>query len=388
MVGASQTKFGDFPDRSIKELFVEAYTDLIESIDKGCDPRTIDAAYIGTLGVGGFQLGQSAPLLTGHVGLPHIPTVRVENACASGSLAIVCAARAIALGECDVVLAGGIEKMRDMSATQTKYWLGVSGDTEYERLAGMTFAGIYALMANRYMHEYPLERKHLSMIAVKNHRNGAANPKAQFQKEITLETAMNSPSVASPLGLFDCCSITDGAALVLLAAADRSHEFTDHPIHLLGWGTGSDYLAVHDRQCMTSLSAVVAASKRAYTTAGVAPSDIDVAEVHDCFSIAEVMAYEDLGFCERGMAHRAIEDGRFTLGGSLPVNPSGGLKAKGHPVGATGVSQAYEVFQQLRASADKPNRQVCNPHLGLTHNVGGSGGSAVVIIYGNEGKSA
>ncbi len=382
--GAYQTKFGDFPSLGIKELFLEAYKGLLESVDKGIDPALIEAAYIGSLGVGGFQLGQPAPLLTGFIGLPGIPSVRVENACASGSFALLGAIHSILSGEHEILLAGGVEKMRDMSTMETKFWLGVSGDTEYERLAGVTFAGVYALMANRYLEEYDLEKKHLSMIAVKNHRNGAQNPKAHFQREITLEQAVGAPNVAYPLNLYDCCPISDGAAAVLVVNDKRVKEFTDAPLYIIGWGAASDYLAVYDRKSLTTISAAVKAANKAYKMASVSPQDVDVAEVHDCFTIAEVMAYEDLGFCGRGESHKFIEDGYFTLEGTLPVNPSGGLKSKGHPLGATGLGQAYEIFHQLRGSVEKKSRQVSNARIGLTHNVGGSGGSAVVFIYGGS----
>lgn len=381
IVGSSQTRFGDLPDSSIKELFASAFRHLLVSVDKGIDPQQIEAAYIGTLGVGGFQLGLSAALLTSFVGLPGIPAFRVENACASGGFALLGAIYDVASGAHDVVLAGGVEKMRDMSSLKTRYWLGVSGDTEYERLAGMTFAGVYAMIANRYMEEYALDNKHLSMIAVKNHHNGAMNPKAQFQREVTLGRALKAPMVADPLNLYDCCPLSDGAGAALVVAAERAKEFTDCPVYVAGFGAASDHVALHDRTVITSLNASVGAAKAAYEMAEVGPADIDVAEVHDCFTIAEVLAYEDLGFCERGEAHRHIEEGTFTLQGKLPVNPSGGLKAKGHPIGATGLGQTYEIFNQLRGTADRPERQVADADVGLSHNVGGSGGAAVILIY-------
>lgn len=382
IVGAGQTKYGDFPDKGIKELFTEAYREMLASVDKGIDPKDIQAAFIGTLSSGsGFQLGQMAPLLTGHVGLPDIPAVRVESACASGGYALMMAVNAIASGKYDIVIAAGVEKMRDVSATKSKYWLGVSGDTEYERLAGLTFAGIYAAMARRYMEEYGLRREHLSMVAVKNHRHGAQNPKAQFQREIDLETALSGPEVAFPFNIWDCCPTTDGAAAVLLVNPRIAKSFTDCPVYIIGWGSGSDYLAIHDRESITSVRAAVRAAKEAYQQAGVRPEDIQLAEVHDCFTIAEVMAYSDLGFCEPGQAGRLLEEGATALGGRLPVNVSGGLKAKGHPIGATGVGMAYEIFNQLRGRAEKPSRQVPDARIALSHNVGGSGGSATVFIY-------
>ncbi len=378
VVGFGQSAFGDFPELGIKELFAEAFWDMAKSVDRGFDPACVEAAYVGTLGVGGFQLGQPAPLLTGYVGLRGIPSVRVENACASGGFALLAAVQAVASGTCDVVLAAGIEKMRDLSATQTRYWLGVSGDTEYERLAGSTFAGIYALMAARYMADYKMEHRHLSLVAVKNHRHGSLNPKAQMRRPITLEEAEAAPLVASPLRLFDCSPTSDGAACALVVAAERAASFTDRPVWVAGFGAASDYLAVHDRDSVTGLEASRRAAGRAYSMAGVGPENVDVAEVHDCFTIAEVMAYEDLGWAEPGHGFRLLEQGVTELGGRRPVNPSGGLKAKGHPLGATGIAQVGEIFLQLRGQAGR--RQVPGAGLGLTHNVGGSGGTAVVFV--------
>ncbi|MCL6450904.1 MAG: thiolase domain-containing protein [Acetobacteraceae bacterium] len=382
IVGAGQTRFGDFPDRGVKELFAEAYQETLASVDRGMDPADIQAAYIGCLSAGGgFQLGQLAPLLTSYVGLPDIPSLRVENACASGGYALVAAICAVASGRYDLVLAAGVEKMRDASANRARYWLGVSGDTEYERLAGLTFAGIYATMARRYMEEYALKREHLALVAVKNHAHGAQNPKAQFQRQVDVDTVLRGPEVASPLGVWDCCSTTDGAACVLVASARVARSFTDRPVYVMGWGAASDHLAIHDRARITSLRATVSACRQAYQQAGVGPQDLDLAEVHDCFTIAEIMAYSDLGLCEEGRNAALLESGATRLGGSIPVNVSGGLKAKGHPLGATGIGMACEIFWQLRGQAELPSRQVKDAQIALSHNVGGSGGSAVVVVY-------
>lgn len=379
IVAAGQSAFGEFPKKSIKELFVEAYRDMLGAADVPLDPRRVQAAYVGSLGVGGFQLGQIAPLLTTYIGLGPIPVARVENACASGGFALYQAVLAVASGACDVALAAGVEKMRDLSSSKTRYWLGVSGDTEYERLAGLTFAGIYALMASRYMHEHRVGKKYLSMVAVKNHENGARNPKAHLRRKIALEEAMKAPDVAHPLNLYDCSPTSDGAAVAIVAAAELAREFTAKPVEIAGFGAGSDHLAIHDRETITSLRASVEAAKKAYEMAGISPADVQVAEVHDCFTIAEILAYEDLGFCPAGGAPRLLDEGATTLQGRLPVNPSGGLKSKGHPLGATGVAQAVEIFRQLRGEAKE--RQVKDAEIGLSHNVGGSGGSAVVFVY-------
>ena len=380
IVGAGQSRYGEFPDKSIKELFFEAYKDMASSVDRDFDPKRIEAAYIGNLGCGGFQLGNLSALVSEYAGLPYIDTMRIENACASGGYALATAAMSVLSGVHDVVLAGGVEKMTDVSGSKGKYWLGVSGDTEYERLAGTTFAGLYALLAQRHMHEFGTKREHLSGVAVKNHKNGALNPKAQFQRETTLEKAMASPVVAAPLNLFDCCSTTDGASAVLVTSAEAAKSFTDTPVWISGFGTSSDYLAIHDRVQTVALEGTRRASAKAYKMAGVGPKDLDLAEVHDCFTIAELLAYEDLGFCEKGRAGPFLEEGHTQIGGDLPVNASGGLKAKGHPIGSTGTGQAYEMFHQLRGSVQKPGRQVKGAETGLLHNVGGSGGTVAVSI--------
>jgi len=380
LVGAGQSRYGDFPDKGIKELFLEAYKDMAVSVDRGYEPKLVESAYIGNLGSGGFQLGNMSALVSEYVGLPHINTMRIENACASGGYALVAAVMDVASGAHKVALAGGVEKMTDVSGIKQKYWLGVSGDTEYERLAGTTFAGLYALIAQRHMHEFGTKREHLSMVAVKNHKNGAQNPKAQFQREITLEQAVKGPMVAAPLNLFDCCSTTDGASAVLVVDAEIAKQFTDTPIYVGGFGTSSDYLAIHDRVSTVTLEGTKRASAQAYAMAGLAPKDVQAAEVHDCFTIAELLAYEDLGFCEKGKAGQFIEEGHTQIGGDKPVNASGGLKSKGHPIGSTGTGQAYEMFNQLRGTVQKPARQIKGAEIGLIHNVGGSGGTVAVTI--------
>jgi acetyl-CoA C-acetyltransferase/acetyl-CoA acyltransferase len=231
------------------------------------------------------------------------------------------------------------------------------------------------------MYEYAIDRKYLSMVAVKNHGHGAMNPKAHVRRPISLEEAMSGPPVASPLNVYDCCPTSDGAAVVILARGDIAREFTDTPVFVKGMGTGADALAIHDRTDITGLKAVRDAASRAYSMAGIGPDQIDLAEVHDCFTIAEIMAYEDLGFCPRGEAAKLLDRGDTALGGRIPVNVSGGLKSKGHPLGATGVGQVCEIFDQLRGVACKPERQVRGARFGLAHNVGGSGGTATVLIF-------
>jgi acetyl-CoA C-acetyltransferase/acetyl-CoA acyltransferase len=230
------------------------------------------------------------------------------------------------------------------------------------------------------MYEFGTKREQLSGVAVKNHKNGAQNPKAQFQREITLEQALKSPIVAAPLNLFDCCSTTDGASAVLVCDAEIAKQYTDDPVYVAGFGTSSDYLAIHDRVSTVALEGTRKASERAYKMAGLTPKDVQLAEVHDCFTIAELLAYEDLGFCEKGKAGQYLDEGHTQIDGDKPVNASGGLKSKGHPIGSTGTGQAYEMFNQLRGTVQKPSRQVKKAEIGLVHNVGGSGGTVSVTI--------
>ena len=378
VVGAGMTAFGVRPE-SPKRLFAEAVAEALASVEKGMDARDVQEAWVGSTAFGGWQLGNTAAYLVEQAGLPGVPARRVENACASSGFALRDAVLAIRAGACDVALVGGFEKMNDVSGLHKRYWLGVSGDTPWERMAGATFPGVYAMMAARHMHEFGTTREDLAHVAVKNHRHGAGNPKAQFQKPVALEKAMASPMVAAPLGMFDCCSTTDGAAAVLLASDRVARRHTDTPVWVEGSGAATDFLAVHDRPTMTTLDATVRASRAAYAEAGVEPRDVHLAEVHDCFTIAEVLAVEDLGFAKKGDGGAMAREGRTTHGGEVVVNPSGGLKAKGHPLGATGAGQAVEAFEQLQGHAGK--RQVRGAEVALAHNVGGSGATCAVHVF-------
>lgn len=316
------------------------------------------------------------------MGLTGKPITRIENACSSSGFAFRSAFLAVASGTSDIALAAGVEKMRDLPPDRLRYWLGVSGDTEWERLAGMTFTGVYALMAQRHIHQYGTREEQLHMVAVKNHKYGADNPKAHLRRAITLEQASKSAAICHPLRLFDCCPTSDGASAAILCDAAKAKKFAELPIRVLGSGAATDRLALFQREDFTVLLASVSAAKQAYAMAKLEPRDISLAEVHDCFTIAEVMAYEDLGFCKKGEGGKLIEEGQTYIGGRIPVNVSGGLKAKGHPIGATGVGQIYEITKQLRGEAEKNSRQVPNAKIGLAHNVGGSGATAVVHILG------
>jgi acetyl-CoA C-acetyltransferase len=337
---------------------------------------------VGNMSAGRFiEQEHIGALIADYAGLStrHIPATRVEAACASGGLAFRQAVISVASGISDIVVAAGVEKMTDVGTGASVDTLAGAADREWEGFMGATFPGLYAMIATDYMHRYPLTREQLGMVAVKNHHNGARNPIAQFRQEITLETVLSSPLVADPLRLFDCSPITDGAAAVILAPLDRAREFTDTPIRVLATAQASDTIALHDRRDISCLDATLVAGERAFAMAGLPREKIDFLEVHDCFTIAEICAIEDLGFCKKGEAGRLTEEGFTALDGDLPVNTSGGLKACGHPVGATGIKQVCEIVQQLRGEAGA--RQV-DGEIGLTHNVGGTGATVVVHILG------
>jgi acetyl-CoA acetyltransferase len=293
--------------------------------------------------------------------MDNIPVRRVENACASSGFAFRDAWMAIKSGQADIVVAGGIEKMNDLTPERKRFWLGVSGDTEWERLAGLTFPGTYALMARRHFHEFGSVHDDLVNISVKNHMHGLDNEYAHIRKDVSFDKAQNGFMVADPLTLYDCCPTSDGASTVILAADHVAKKLSEDPIWVLGSGAGSDHLALHDRPSITQLIASQRAARSAYDQAGINASDIDLAEVHDCFTIAELMATEDLGFASRG------------------------LKSKGHPLGATGTGQVVEVFKQLRGEVES-SRQVRDANTALTHNVGGSGATCAVHVFGRDLK--
>lgn len=378
IIGAGHTRFGVLAE-SPHRLVRQAVDQAVASIDRGFDREAIEEIYLASLGFSGWQLGNSSAIAAEEAGRPGVPAVRVENACASGGFALRQAVDSIASGRRDLVLVIGLEKMTDVTNARRRYWLGVSGDTEWERLAGLTFAGVYGLMAARYAAKFGPIREALSEVAVKNHANGALNPNAHFQKPVTREQASSAPSVAAPLGLFDCCPVSDGAAALLVARPEIARRFTDRPVLVVGTGAGSDHLAIQERSDVTRLDASRSAAEEAFRHAPFDRKGVDFLEVHDCFTIAELLALEDLGIAERGKAGAMTLAGETRLNGPRPVNPDGGLKAKGHPIGATGVSQVYEVFLQLRGQAGA--RQIRGAERALTHNVGGSGASAAVHLF-------
>ena len=381
VIGIGMTKFGELWDKSFRDLVAEAGIKAI--MDAGIEGKDIDAMYIGGMSSGGFvEQEHVAPLAIEVAGLEdfHIPATRVEGACASGGIATRQGYIAVASGMHDIVLVGGAEKMTDVVGTEATNVLASAADREWEAFFGMTFPGLYALMARYHMHKYGTTQEQLASVAVKNHFNGSMNPNAQFNRKISIDDVLASPMVADPLHLLDCSPITDGAAAAILAPLDIAKKFTDKIVKILASTQASDTISLHNRKRFDALPAAVHAARQAYKMAGIEPKDIDVAEVHDCFTIAEIMAIEDLGFFEKGKGGKASEDGLTALDGQIPINTSGGLKAKGHPVGATGVAQVNEIVLQLRGEAGE--RQVKDAEIGLTHNVGGSGGTAVIHILG------
>jgi len=406
VVGAGMSKFGAFPDKTGRDLFVEAYREMAHGIDKGFDPREIDAIYVGNFSSDLFEKqAHNAPIMVDVVGLTPRSATRVEDACASGGVALRQGLMAIASGLADMVLVGGFERMTALPTAEVTDTLAAAADGLYEIPAGFTFPGFYAAIASAYMHKYGLTPEHLMHVAIKNHANGALNPKAQFGVTIAawmqgrvepakkknkpvpawqnefdfLHDDAANPMVAWPLRLFDCSPITDGAACVLLVAEERARDFTEAPLYVIGSGQASG-MPLHARADLTSIDAAQIAARQAYDMANVTAADIRLAEVHDCFTIAEIVATEDLGFFAPGRGYGMAEDGVTARDGAKPINTSGGLKSKGHPVGASGVAQVVEVWKQARGEAGE--RQVKQDvTLALTHNVGGTGQTCAVHIF-------
>jgi acetyl-CoA C-acetyltransferase len=375
IIGVGMGKFGELWERSFRDLFVEAAIKAID--DAGVDH--IDSMYVGCMS-GGLFVGQEhiGPLMADYLG-QHVPATRVESACASGGAAVRAGYFEVASGASDLVLVGGVEKMTDVSGDEATYALATAADQEWESFSGITFPGLYALMAVAHMHKYGTTSRQLASVAVKNHANGGKNPEAQFPEKITVDTVLNSVMVADPLHILDCSPITDGAAALILCPADQAKKLAKKgAVKIIGSGQASDTIALHSRADFTSLRSVQKSAAVAYKMAGKTPKDIQLCEVHDCFTIAEIMVTEDLGFFEKGKGGPAVEGGETALGGKIPINTSGGLKSKGHPVGATGVAQLVEVTQQLRGEAGA--RQIKGARVGMTQNMGGTGASSIVHI--------
>ncbi len=377
VVGIGILKWGELWEKSFRNIFTEAALNSID--DAGVDH--IDSLYVGCM-TGGLFVGQEhvGAVMADYIGQKNIPAVRVESACASGAIAFRQAFMEVASGMSDIVMAGGVEKMTDVSGDGATYALATAADQEWEVFHGVTFPGLYAMMARAYMKKYKMTRKQLSAVPYKNHQNGAKNPYAQYSFPIKLEDVEKGVLIADPLHILDCSPITDGAAAAILTTVDIAKKLKKPIIKVTGSGLATDTIALAQRESLTWLKSTELAGKAALKMAGRKITDIDLIEVHDCFSIAEIIVTESLGLFKPGKGAKAAADGVTALDGKIPVNTSGGLKAKGHPVGATGIGQVVEIVKQLRGEAENGRQIKGNPKVGMAQNMGGSGASAAVHI--------
>jgi len=394
-----------FREKDSKDLFAEAFMEMLGSVDRGVDPKDIDALYLGNFS-NDFFTHQShwGPIISDLIGLTPKPATRTEGACASSALAFREGVFAIASGFYDMVLVGGVEEMSKRTTEEVAEGLALA-TVPYEGQVGFTFPGVFGAVATAYFAKYGAGREHLMNVTIKSHNNAPLNPKAQFP--VTIRDLMNSkvesarrrgepipewkdekdflrdqrvnPVVAWPMHLFDCCPISDGACCILLVAEEIARNFTDDPIYVVGLGQGSGR-GFHASPDLTYFEATRYAAQEAYGMSGLGPQDVQFAEVHDCFSIAEIIHIEDLGFFKPGHGYKAVEEGQTRLDGPKPINTSGGLKCKGHPVGATGVSQIYEVWTQLKGRAGKRQIPIQDLRIGAAHNLGGTGGTCTFTI--------
>jgi len=405
VVGAGMSRFGMFPDKDSKDLFVEAYHETLSSVDKGIDPNDIDALYLGNFS-NDFFVHQAhwGPLISDIIGLAPKPATRTEGACASSALSFREGIFAIASGFYDIVLVAGVEEMSKRTTEEVTEGLALA-TTPYEMRVGFTFPGVFGAIATAYFAKYGATREHLMNVTIKSHNNATLNPKAQFntsirdimksrierakqreqpvptwrdEKEFLRDDRAN-PTVAWPMKLYDCCPISDGAACMILAAGEIAKNFTDNPLYVAGMGQGSGR-GLHAAEDITYFEATRYAAQEAYQMSGLGPEDIQFSEVHDCFSIAEIIHMEDLGFFKPGEGYKAVEAGLTKLDGSKPINTSGGLKCKGHPVGATGIGQLFEVWKQLRGEAGERGVPIKDLRIGAAHNLGGTGGTCTFTI--------
>ena len=383
VVGAGLIKFGELFDQSYEQMAAGAFNAAVVAVDKGFEPSLVEAAFVATQrGTLWGQEGIGGNTVPTAIGLAGIACTRIENACPSGSDAFRVGAMAVASGVHDVVLVIGVEKMRDKSTEEGLLSRAAAGHPIYTR--GETAPVLFAPFATRHMHEFGTTREMLASVAVKNHHNGALDPYAHFQSEITIDDVLKSPPVCTPLHLLDCCPQTDGAAATILVNAERAAEFTDRPVYVAGFGVATDHPYLHEKSTFVGLKATTIASERAYKMAGIEPAQVDMAEVHDCFTITEILDIEDLGFVDKGKGGIASLEGETSLSGRIPVNTSGGLLAKGHPIGATGVAQLTECWWQLRGDAADRQVDIRNGYA-LQHNVGGRGsGVSVVNVLTNK----
>ncbi len=384
IIGVGTTKYGEHWNYSLKDLITEAGIKAIQ--DANIAGKDIELIVGGSMSSGMF-VGQehTGALFADYMGLNPMAAIRTEAACASSSVAMRVGVMAVASGMYDCVAVGGAEKMTDVYGSHAITTLAGAMDRENEAYFGLTFPGVYAMMARRHMHQYGTTREQLAMVAVKNHGNALYNPHAQYRRKISVDDVLKSQLVADPLRLLDCSPIADGAACIVIVSAESAKKYTDTPIYIRASAQASDTLGLYMRKDITTIGANVHAARHAYKMAGVTTKEIDLAEIHDCFTINEIISCEDLGFCKKGEGGKMVEDGETQIGGRIPVNTSGGLKAKGHPVGATGAGQLVELVEQLRGDSGK--RQVKGAETGLAHNVGGSGSTSVIhILSRNRGK--
>ncbi|MDI6753154.1 MAG: thiolase domain-containing protein [Thermodesulfobacteriota bacterium] len=382
IIGIGTTPFGILEGKSLKEIATIACNEAIK--EAGIEKEAVEAFYLGNF-ISGILLGQEtiAPLVANSLGLPkQVPCTKVEGACCSSGIALRQGYLLVAAGLANFVLVAGVEKMTSATTEKNTEGLASAFDQETEGQTGLTFPGFFALIARRHMHQYGTKIEHLALVSVKNHGNSTANPRARFRKKATVEEVMASRMVADPLKLYDCCSISDGAAAAVLCPSDIAHQFSRKPIDILASAHTTGFSTTYEMDDPTILMATVMAAKKAYEMARLFPQDIHVAELHDCFTIAEIVDSEDLGFFEKGKGGFAVEDGLTQVGGKIPINPSGGLISKGHPVGATGLGQVYEIVKQLRGEHEN---QVRNAGIGLSHNLGATGQVCTVHIFKRRG---
>ncbi|KAG2479783.1 MAG: ketothiolase alpha subunit (Acetyl-CoA C-acetyltransferase) [Nitrosopumilales archaeon] len=376
VIGAGSTKYGKLED-SISDLTIQASADAIQSA--GIVPKDIKAGYISNVfGVADKQV-HLGPVVMSNLGIPERPSLSIESACGSGSVSFREAYANVAAGFYDVVLVTGVEKVTQTGTDWTTTYFSYCSDFFYEGQSGASFPGLFASMARAYLTEFKATEEDFAMVAVKNHENGFLNPKAHLRKKITVDDVMNSAVVASPLKLYDCCPFSDGASSVIICSEKFAKDHSKDYIQVIGSGRGGSSAALQGRQHLTTIPSTKIACEAAYKMAGITPKDVDFAEVHDCFTIAEVVDTEDLGFFEKGKGVDAVREGQTKRNGEVPINPSGGLKSKGHPIGATGVGQVVEVFDQLTGQAGE--RTVNDAKIGLTQNFGATGASCAVHIF-------
>ena len=379
IIGVGVTKFGELWDASFRDLGIEAGLKAMN--DANLTGSEVDGMFIGNMSSGRFiDQHHIGALIADYSGMAsrNVPATRIEAAGASGGIAFRQGVMAVASGMNDVVVVGGAEKMTDVTDEATNAVMDSAADQQWEATMGATFASLNAMIARRCIYEGIATREQIASMAVNSHAHGALNPDAQFRKAITLDTVLKAGMVADPLGMFDCAPISDGAAAVVLCPLETAKKYTDRPVKVAASAQTSDTLALFQRKEITSFAATVAAAKQAYSSAKIGPEDISVAEVHDHFTIEGILALQDLGLFKKGEAGKAVMEGQALIGGKVAVNTSGGLKARGHPIGATGVAQIVEIAKQLRGDADK--RQVPNARYGLAQNVGGTGSAVVVSI--------